>query len=423
MILNKILMNKILIIFLSIILIKSSIAQTVVSDSVELGASYTNQVFYKLSDGSKLTASNMDWDICFNTSLFSVSARINGGVGVELYLPSNNDTSNFTTTTIDTVGATRLRDTYESWLEEGSSFVSVGTGHPDYGWVKYQGTGNLVGTKVFIVKTSGGVWKKVQLISGTSGGTYTLRFADLNGGNLTTQTIMKSTVSNKLNVYLDVDSNAVLDLEPVATDWDILFRTYEGDLGGGIYYNVTGALSNDGIGVAEVRNTPVTDAKSNWNTYALDSNIDVIGYDWKEFDMFQFKWVIEDSLSYIVQDKSQNIYQLIFSGWSGNSSGKGYFTVEQLSSANIPEKTGFASFGLYPNPAQDLLKLTYQIEGVNEVKFDIYTLSGEKVKSISGLNNTEINTSDIDISELSRGSYIIVGSTNKGMLTEKFMKL
>ena len=71
----------------------------VVSDSVTLGAGYSNQVFYKLSDGTKTTASNTNWDLQFFSNLRSASIRVNSGIDVELYQAVSTDTTNFATAT------------------------------------------------------------------------------------------------------------------------------------------------------------------------------------------------------------------------------------------------------------------------------------------------------------------------------------
>lgn len=399
----------------------SAFSQALISDSIQLGTSYANQCFYQLSTQTKTNNVNGDWDIKFATSLFSVAARINSGAGVELYLPTNDDTTNFTSNTIDTLGATRLRDGNDDW--ESSSFVSFGTGHPDYGWVQYGGGGSLVGTKVLILKTSSGSWKKIQLLTGTPSGIYTVRFANLDGSGVTTQTINKSTYSNRLHIYFDIDANAVLDKEPGKNDWELVFRKYEANLGGGVYYGVTGGLSNANVGIIEARNMSISDAKTNWGSYAFDSAIDVIGHDWKDFDMVSSQWIVDDSLSYIIQDKTGNIYQMVFTSWAGSATGWFYFTVQQLGFASVDEQNSFRSFGLYPNPTEDILTITYQTTISNQVTFQVLDLSGKVIKTLYGAQNNLVNITNLDVSNLPKGTYIVRGITSNGIVTDKFIKL
>ena len=149
-------MKKILLIIISTVAFNTAFLQ--VSDSVNLTAGYSNQVFYKLSDGTKTSGVSTDWDLQFFTFFQTASIRINSGFGVEVYLPTNSDTANFSTTTIDTSGSTRLRGDNLDW--ENDVFTSLQTGHPNYGWGAYQGLGNLVGLKVYAIKLTSGVFKK-----------------------------------------------------------------------------------------------------------------------------------------------------------------------------------------------------------------------------------------------------------------------
>ena len=82
----------------------------------------------------------------------------------------------------------------------------------------------------------------------------------------------------------------------------MVFRQYS-DLAGPSYYSVSGALTNANIGVAQVNNTAIGTAKSNATSYALDSSINVMGYDWKTFDRTAGRYLISDSLSYIITMK------------------------------------------------------------------------------------------------------------------------
>ena len=133
----------------------------VISDSVTLGPAYGDQVFYQLSSGNKTTANSQSWDLQFFTSLFSASIRVNSGFDVELYQAASSDTTNFTSTTLDTSSLTILRDGYATW--ETDAFTSQSTGHPNYGWGKYQGLGNIIGFKVYAIKLSSGVYKKIWI--------------------------------------------------------------------------------------------------------------------------------------------------------------------------------------------------------------------------------------------------------------------
>lgn len=403
-------------------LLSGTVFSQAVSDSITLGASYSDQVFYQLSSGNKTASDNQEWDLQFFSSLFSASIRINGGVGVELYEPSNSDTANFTSTTIDTVGATILRNGNDFW--ENDAFTSTATGHPDYGWGTYVGVGLLKGKKVYIIKLTSGTWKKIWVKEVNPSGPIYFTIADLDGSNSVDRTVNRTSYNTKYHFYYDVDNDSVYDVEPLKDDWELVFRKYTDDLGGGSYYNVTGGLSNYNVGIAEVRNVEVGTAMANWNTYPLDSAINVVGHDWKEFNMSTFMWDIEDSLSYFVQTIAGDVYQIIFTKWNGSSDGKFYFTKELVSAASIDENNGFKSFGVYPNPVQNQLNLNYELTQHEVINFEILNLNGQVVKTFNNSGASEgFNQGSISVEELTKGTYLLVARTSKGVHTERFIKL
>ena len=237
-----------------------------VSDSVTLGAGYTDQVFYQLSSGNKTTASSSDWDLQFFSSLFSASIRVNSGFDVELYEAVSTDTANFITSTLDTSSLTILRDGYATW--ETDAFTSQQTGHPNYGWGKYQGLGNIVGFKVYAIKLTSGVFKKIWIRDFKTSGTLTFTVADLNGANAFTKTINRSDYVTKRHFYYDIENDSIYNSEPGKTQWELVFRKYS-DQAGPQFYNVTGALTNDGLAIAQVNNTAIATAKADSNKVIL----------------------------------------------------------------------------------------------------------------------------------------------------------
>ena len=392
-----------------------------ISDSVTLGPGYANQVFYKLSDGTKTIASNTDWDLQFFSDLRSASIRTNNGVGVELFEAVSTDTSNFTSSTLDTSSLTQLRDGYATW--ETDAFTSQQTGHPNYGWGVYAGLGNIYGDKVYAIKLSSGVFKKIWINNIQTSGALNFTIANLDGSNSVAKNLNRSTYSTKRHFYYDVENDSVLDSEPAKTSWELVFRTYN-DQAGPQYYNVTGALSNYNLGIAQVNNTATSTAKSNWNSYSLDSSINTIGYDWKSFNNMTFTWNITDSLSYIMKDYNGDVYQLIFTGTSGGSTGKMYFTKELLSMVSIEENTPLANFGIFPNPAVSNLNINFELLNSTEsVQINIIDVNGRTVKTITnGFEGQGFQTLTSDISGLNKGLYFVRIQAGKSIVTKKFIK-
>lgn len=393
----------------------------VVSDSVELGPGYANQVFYQLSTGTKTTASNLDWDLQFFSSLMSASVRVNSGAGVELYYGINTDTANFATSTMDTSSLTIMRDGYASW--ESSSFTTQQTGHPNYGWGTYLGLGNIVGIKIYVIKLSSGVFKKIWLKEMKTNGTFDFVVANLDGTGLVNKTVNRSSYSTKRHFYYDVENDSVLDSEPIRNAWELVFRTYS-DMAGPIFYTVSGALTNHNLGIAEVRGTATNVAKANYSSYALDSSINVIGFDWKNFNNTTFQWQITDSLSYIMKDYNGDVYQIIFTGTGGSANGKMYFTKERIASVSIEESSPVANLGVFPNPTTGVLNINFELINTDsQTIISIMDANGRIVKTISENTNFEgFNRINTDISELAKGLYFLTVQSGSSVVSKRIIK-
>jgi hypothetical protein len=393
----------------------------VVSDSVTMGSGYSNQVFYQLSTGNKTIANAADWDLQFFSSLFSASIRVNSGFDVELYAAASSDTSNFTTATLDTSSLTILRDGYATW--ETDAFTSQATGHPNYGWGAYQGLGNLVGLKVYAIKLTSGVFKKIWIKEFKTSGTITFTVADLDGSNSFTKTISRSAYSAKRHFYYDVENDSIYDSEPGKTDWELVFRKYS-DQAGPQYYNVTGALTNDGLAIAQVNNTSIADAQANWNTHTYDSTINIIGYDWKSFNMGTFSWDITDSLSFIMKDYTGDVYQLVFTGTSGSSTGKMYFTKELFSTVSLEENSPVMNVGVFPNPANSFLTVNFELTDASvSTQIRIIDMNGRLVKTMANnFMNSGVNQITTDISDLTQGVYFLQIIAGNKSITKRVVK-
>ncbi|MFT6001925.1 MAG: hypothetical protein ACI95T_000680 [Flavobacteriales bacterium] len=394
----------------------------VLSDSVTMAPGYANQVYYELSSGTKTISNSTNWDLQFSSNLMSGSIRINGGQGVELFEANTSDTSNFATSTIDTSSLTNLYDGYLSWEQD--AFTAQATGHPNYGWGIYTGAGNLTGIKVYVIKLTSGVLKKIWIRNFIASGNIIFSIADLDGSNMTTKTLNRSTYSTKRFFYYDVENDSILDSEPAKASWDFVFRKYSKMVAPGTYYNVTGALTNANIGVAQVDNTPTADAKTNYSNYSLDSSINILGYDWKSFNMSTFSWDITDSLSYIIKNYNEDVWQVIFTGTTGSSQGKMYFTKEKIATVSLEENTPVLNVGVYPNPTSSVLNINFELVNSSfPAMINLFDMNGRVVKMISNdFQNSGFNQLKTDISELQSGVYFLQIKSGSNSITKRVVK-
>lgn len=89
-----------------------------------------------------------------------------------------------------------------------------------------------------------------------------------------------------------------------------------------------------------------------------------------------------------------------------------------LLSINDTDNTLSESIKLYPNPVNDVINLT-AANRLNLTKLEIIDINGRTVKSISIEN---ITRREINISELSKGLYLINIHSKDGMVTKKIIK-
>lgn len=395
----------------------------VIEDSVILGPSYVNKAFYSLANGEEGQMVNTDWDLQFasHTSMSS-TIRLNGGFNVALWQYTNGDTTDWAT--IDTSGLAmgngwdRLHD--ETTAYESGAFEQNATGFPNYGWGNYnQVSHDVIGDQLFVMTTTNGAWKKVW-IKGLFATTqsYVVRVADLDGQNDTEFTVSRSGQASKNWLYYDVDAGQLLNNEPEKTDYDLVFEKYEGLLAPGTYYPVTGVRLNRNVMAARVGGLPPNEA--DYTTVTLTDDISTLGHDWKSFAGMGF--VLDDSLSFFIEDQSGDIWHLWFTGFVGSSAGKFIFNKQQVGSMSVAnEEAQNNSLEVYPNPVGETLHLRV---GSNQGggSLQIVSLQGRVAYAQQWTGNQSMELSlDIASLGLSAGLYVVQWESAAGLLAQKFV--
>ena len=182
-------MNK----FYSLILVTltsfSSYAQDVAYDSVSLGADNANMVWYSLSNGEVGTAALADWHIALDVRPMGSTARINGGLGVQLFEYGTLD--QWETASLE--GWEMSEPQYNDQTDwSNAAFSQGGDGMFDFGWGVYDVITHVVTSdRTYLLQLADESWKKVALLSLESG-EYQLQFANLDGSAETILNINKS---------------------------------------------------------------------------------------------------------------------------------------------------------------------------------------------------------------------------------------
>jgi hypothetical protein len=403
----------------SLLSVGSSYSQ--VLETVTMNASYSDENYYTLSNNNKVTAVRSDWDLAFASDGVgggTSTVRINGGMGTELYKYSNNISD---WSTVDTTGISwdtnQLVNSDTSWTAGAFENTTPASGF-DLGWGTYNMITHIVeGDKIFILKLANGEYKKL-IINSLISGIYSFQYANLDGSSLVNTTIDKSNYAGKNFGYYSIQNTQEIDREPVSNTWDLVFTKYVTDLGGGTYYPVTGVLSNKGITVAQVNN--VGDVN---NITHLDHNyetkINTIGYDWKSYSFSTSSYVITDSLVYFVELPNEDIYKVIFTDFGGSANGDFIFTKEKVFAVGLGENLVKSEIlNVYPNPASEVINVTFvSTEAYSSLA--VYDLVGKKLLSKNMNLNSGLSQQELDVSQLSKGTYILMLTSENTRKTQK----
>ena len=376
------------------------------ADSISFEPGYTNQVYYSFANGEVKSSDNTTWDLAFGIGGFNTDIRINDGFGVELYLYPNGDTAEWNN--MDTNGLQNWTPRYNSdtsWTV--TAFAAANINHPDYGWGIYNSTTHeVLGDSIYILKLTDGTLKKFKMNSMTTSGEFTFSYANIDGTNQVDGTINKLAYTGKNFVYYSVKTDAILDLEPMASEWDIVFTKYMQLQPQGGFYPVTGVLTNKDRNTAESRAIDLADA--DWYGHDYSSEIGIIGGDWKKFNMTTYTYDIVDSLTYFMTDTNNNVFQITFTGFAGSSTGMTYFNVNKVGNLSIENTTlAINNISVYPNPAIDFVNISIDSKDIqNNLDITVYSITGSVVYQTRE-NFTGNNLVQIPVNNWQKGVYLI----------------
>lgn len=414
-------MKKILLTTSCIIALLAAKSQVVI-DTVSLGAGYANQKWYSLQNDEQGSAPKNNWDIAFDVSGFGTSIHINSIIGTMLWTYPSADTSGWAS--IDTTGINSWTPKYNSdttWTIGAFDKGAVTSNPNDVGWGIYNSITHIItGDSLFVIKLSSGSYKKLW-IKNVAGGGYNFQYADLNGANLQTQFLPKSTYTGKIFGYFSLQTNTALNREPVAfANWDLLFTQYTAFIP--TPYTVAGVLSNKGVKVAQADNVSSPSTYNNWSAHSFITPINEIGYDWKAF---AGTWQLVQDTVYFVQSKAGDIWKLQFTGFGGSGNGNYIFSKEKLSSVGITEIDGnfSASIAVYPNPSNgENVTLIYNFEkNFSKAEYTLYDLSGRKIQNENLNDNSGFYSHTINTSGLNAGLYIVSVTIDQKTIQQKLI--
>lgn len=393
-----------------------------VRDTVTMGPGYANDVFYSMSQGVVKAEPRNNWDIAFYTTRWSAGIIINDGTGVQLFTYPGGDTTAWAS--MDTTGMNswkRLYNSDQSW-EEGA-FNRNSSGHPDYGWGVYNMiTHDVVGDSLYVLRLANGSLKKIWIQKKRSiTNTYTFKYANINGTNEVTEVVdVTPYQANRMFLYYSIVNQTIVDREPDINAWDLMWNRYITTVydnnGVATNYLVVGVTNNLLVGANRFH--PVAPGFSNWHEQPFSQTKSPIGHDWKEFNMAQFQWVLQDSLVYFVKNRGGNIYKLSFDYFSGTGSGKTGLIKTLISLVGKPEiNSESATIAVYPNPASHWAEASFQ-DGSEIRSYKLFDANGRLVMEQQGLSEQKLR---LNTSALKSGLYFISIQSDKQLSNSRLM--
>lgn len=379
-----------------------------VADTVSLGATYVNQVWYSLENEEQATAPHASWDLAFEITGFSAAILVNTAQGDQVWLYPKGDTAAWAT--VDTSGLKTWKALYNSdttWARGALNQGADPENELDLGWGNYNFiTHQVNGDSLFVIKLANGSYQKLW-IQRLASGTYYFRHAALDGSMDMSHTLAKSDFAGKRFGYYNLATHSSSNPEPASAAWDLLFTKYTSFIQG-LPYTVTGVLQNAGVKAAKAYpvNDPATYA--DYLSESFSTGINTIGYDWKTFAFATNSWQIADSLVYFVKEADGDIWKLIFTGFGGSANGNFIFEKEKLFTTSLGREAA-PFFSLYPNPAsgRSLQLMADFPASEGEVALRVLDLGGREVAALRFPAQSGLTAYPLELPGLPAGVYAL----------------
>lgn len=405
-------------------------------DSVSMNIGTTVDVFYNLANGKKDTVSNRNWHLAFSVrnaqpplrTMQASTVLINEGRGVSIY-ESNQTFASWST--FDTTGWKAWPTAFnsDSTWDIGAFNKNRNLANPfDYGWGTYDMTSRDVsGSKVFLIAVDNPQnpfgastgFRKVSIQKIAYDSMWVFTISKLDGTDSNTVTIKKKDFAGKLFAYYNMNSNTVIDREPVlAKDWNLLFTRYKALVTLGpttIMYPVAGVIQNNNTMAYKVQGDSANSFK--YDTLKFVSKIRTIDWDWKVITTAPGAWPVKDSLVYFTR-VANKINKIKFTSYyAGTDRQSIVFNKSEYAGLSVNETVkNKLQVSVYPNPANENIFVSLN-SNVKLAQVTISNLSGK------ALISTEITADNkVDVSSLPIGMYSLTIATNNGIETVKFIK-
>lgn len=292
------------------------------------GVDYQMQLYFDMSSGTLKASNRRDaWDLALGCDMDNPNAFVNPAMTLAVATTGSTD-----------FGQTFNPSDYEFKYERSYRFFTRG-------WMSEDMQKGNSGKQVFLVDMGRTInnqsrgYKKIQVVSLDDKG-YDLKISDLNNSHLVETRIDVN--SNYSHLYISLEKpDSVMQLEPPRDDWDLHFTKYMERLFDGsdtLDYSVTGCMINPYMTQAYFDTISSLDSTVSYASLRLEDvdetqltdRQDVIGHDWKYFDLDAGAFLVHGNRNFFVRDNTGTTYRMRFTGFYDNSGNKGAVSFEYL---------------------------------------------------------------------------------------------
>jgi hypothetical protein len=398
---------------------------------ISAGPGYGNQSFYSLESDQEQTVPNESWDLAFSLVPESAGVHFNEATAsvmgapapfLEVYVAPGLTFEEV----VDLSGVTdTLYNPETNWGEGAFNTPANPADLMDVGWGKRNPTtGEIEGDRVFVVKLRDETYRKVMIEKQNADGVYAVRTAMLNGMQEVLFIVDPADYGSSPLAFLSFSTSQVT---AAPTGWDLAFLRYRSLIFDGtqpLQYAVTGILTAPGVEVAQA--DQVDPETVGFEEYAdsLETRIEVIGEDWKYFNLSAFSWEIVTDRAYFVKLPDNHIWKLQFIDFEGSSTGTATFIKYDLgivTSTKRPESL-IRDFGIFPNPVAGQLNLAFSLNDQPEqVEVQVFDLTGRLVWSVPIEGHQGLNGLSFQVPDTLTGLCQVVIATNAGQVSQLVM--
>ena len=300
--------------------IKQHSSGNITSKQINMGSSYSQQIFYNLNDNTVITENEKtDWDLAFESSSKGWNIIINSSTFSQLAELSD---INFN----DHISVNNLNWRYDNPLgiRDETAFGDYRNKNSVYILDRgYKLNGNNRGYKKIIIDS----------INNTS---YYIKYANLDNTSMQNLEIKKDNTYNFQ--YISLDNDETINIEPKKENWDLLFTQYTHlflDNEETPAYLVTGVLTNylNNIMVATDTINTFKDIELNMiDQYNFTNEQNEIGYNWKLYNFTSQSYIVKADITYIISDIDGRYFKLHFIDFYNDNGEKGNpkFEIQKL---------------------------------------------------------------------------------------------